>query len=71
MIDPNDIDTEGTGRVDAVATLIHDTIGDALQNDADLAGSLWDTRMESSDTVIFDFADGRVITVHIDISPKT
>jgi len=70
MFDPNDIDTEGTNRMDSVAGLIFDEITDHLHNDQDVAGELENSKMPSSDMVRFHFADGRTITVRLEISPK-
>lgn len=71
MTDLNDIDTEGTDGIDTITGLIHDQIGDALHNDDELAGKMSDVRMPSSDTVLFDFADGRHVTVKVTIDPRT
>lgn len=68
MTNLNDIDTEGTDRVDMVTGLVFDEITDRLHHDHSLAGELEQSTMPASDTVLFKFADGRTITVRLEIS---
>lgn len=70
MADMNDIDTEGTDRLDSVAWLIHDEITDALHRNEKAAGKLHTSSMPASNLVLFEFTDGRTITVRLEISPK-
>lgn len=72
MTEQNDLetvlDTDGNDRKFTVTDLIHDEIADRLHHNPDLAGELHRFRMPDDETVLFEFADGRTITVHVEIS---
>lgn len=69
MADQNHVDNEGEDRKNSMAFLIFDEITDKLHHNANLAGKLEDSRTPTPDSVIFEFADGRNVTVRIEIDP--